>query len=67
MDLGIALNLPRAALQNIQDDYRYNKEKAYAMLQAWMEIEGSAATMGRLAVALRKIRKEDIVHKLIGT
>ena len=67
MDLGIALNLSPALLRNILAEYPSNKVKAYAVLWTWIEKEGPAATMGRLAVALGKIGKHDIVQKLIGT
>ena len=65
-DLGIALSFPMAVLHNIKEEYNYSKQRAYAVIEGWMQREGTSATMGRLAVVLQMIGKSNIAHKLIG-
>ena len=65
-DLGIALNLTVAKLHNIGEENNSNKQKAFAVLNAWEEREGNAVTIGHLAVALQEIGKNNIVDRLIG-
>ena len=65
-DLGRALNHSEAALHNIGEEEISNKEKAFAVLRMWRGREGSAATIGHLAVVLQKIGKNNIVDRLIG-
>ena len=66
IDLGIALNLSSAKLHNIEDDYNFNRDKAFAVLYYWLAMEGSRATMGHLVVALCEIGRKDIAYRLIG-
>ena len=66
LELGIALKLKKAALSNIGDDYRYSREKARAVLWAWLEQKGRDATIGRLAVAMNQIGKKSTAQTLLG-
>lgn len=65
-NLGIALGLEEAKLYNIGENYRHNPEKAFAVLQMWMDKEGNDATIGLLADTLQKIEKKRIGDKLLG-
>lgn len=65
-DLGVLLGLSPALIGNIEEDHNSNIKRARALLLMWIEKEGPAATMGRLADCLRKIQKNNIVHKLIA-
>ena len=65
-DLGVLLGLSQALIGNIEEDHNSNRERTRALLWTWIDKEGTAATMGRLADCLRKIQKNNIVHKLIA-
>ena len=61
--LGRALDLPDADLDQIDHDCHFLLEKSYQMLIKWMEREGSAATYGNLAKGLNEVGKKDLVQK----
>lgn len=65
-NLGIELGLEEAKLYNIGENYSNNPEKAFAVLQMWMDKEGNDATIGLLADTLQKIEKKRIGDKLLG-
>ena len=65
-ELGPKLDFPAAKIQNLDDDYRCNRDKANALLLMWKHKEGSSALAGRLADALVSIGKKRIAEKLLG-
>ena len=65
-ELGMALNLKRAQVCNIDDEYTHNREKARTVLWAWLEHKGWDATIGRLAVAMVKIGKQRTAQTFLG-
>lgn len=65
-DLGEALELGKAKLRKIDSRNKLNREKALAVLEMWMNEEGSDATVGRLEDTLKKIGKGSIADKLLG-
>ncbi|KAJ7363124.1 hypothetical protein OS493_011399, partial [Desmophyllum pertusum] len=65
-ELGIALNLENGEVCNIDGDYRHSREKALAVLCAWLQQKGRDATIGRLVVAMVKIGKKSTAQTLIG-
>ncbi|XP_078378426.1 uncharacterized protein LOC144661514 isoform X2 [Oculina patagonica] len=64
-DLGIKLKLQREILLNINADYSLCREKAREMLYKWMNREGSSATVGSLADALKDIGNKRVAQKLL--
>ncbi|KAJ7388303.1 hypothetical protein OS493_038639 [Desmophyllum pertusum] len=64
-ELGIALNLEKAEVCNIDVDYRWCREKARAVLWAWLEQKGKDATIGRLVIAMYKIGKQRTAQTLL--
>ncbi|KAJ7363114.1 hypothetical protein OS493_011388 [Desmophyllum pertusum] len=64
-ELGIALNLEKAEVYNIDVDYRFSREKARAVLWTWMEQKGRDATIGRLVVAMDQIGKKSTAQTLL--
>ena len=65
-ELGPKLDIPAAKIQNLDDDYRCNRDKANALLLMWKQKEGSSAIAGRLADALVSIGKKCIAEMLLG-
>ena len=65
-ELGPKLDIPAAKIQNLDDDYRCNRDKANALLLMWKQREGSSAIAGRLADALVSIGKKCIAEMLLG-
>ena len=65
-ELGPKLDIPAAKIQNLNDDYRCNRDKANVLLLMWQQKEGSSALAGRLADALVSIGKKGIAEKLLG-
>ena len=65
-ELGPKLDIPAAKIQNLDDDYRCNRDKANALLLMWKQKEGSSAIAGRLADALVGIGKKCIAEMLLG-
>ena len=65
-ELGPKLDIPAAKIQNLNDDYRCNRDKANVLLLMWQQKEGSSALAGRLADALVSIGKKCIAEKLLG-
>ncbi|KAL9967546.1 hypothetical protein ACROYT_G025795 [Oculina patagonica] len=65
-DLGIKLKLQREILLNINADYSLCREKAREMLYKWMNREGSSATVGSLADALKDIGNKRVAQKLLA-
>ena len=65
-ELGPKLGIPAAKIQNLDDDYDRNRDKANTLLLAWKQKEGSSAIAGRLADALVSIGKKYIAEILLG-
>ena len=65
-ELGPKLGIPAAKIQNLDDDYDCNRDKANALLLTWKQKEGSSAIAGRLADALVSIGKKCIAEMLLG-
>ena len=65
--LGVALGLESAFLDNIDTDIKESPERAWKVLQKWMQKKGKEATMGILINALGGIERKDVVDKLLGT
>ena len=65
-ELGPKLGIPAAKIQNLDDDYDRNRDKANALLLTWKQKEGSSAIAGRLADALVSIGKKCIAEILLG-
>ena len=65
--LGIKLNIqPVSKVDNLEEDYRFVKERARKVLSMWIEQYGKDATVGRLASALIAINQRGIAEKLLG-
>ncbi|CAH3168214.1 unnamed protein product [Pocillopora meandrina] len=65
-ELGPKLDISAAKIQNLDDDYRCNRDKANALLLMWKQKEGNSAVAGRLADALVSIGKKCIAEMLLG-
>ena len=65
-DLGIVLEIKEAILRNLEDDYKFNRERARKVLQIWMDKNGQDAKVGLLAAALDTIDQRRIAEKLLG-
>ncbi|XP_022791724.1 uncharacterized protein LOC111330978 isoform X2 [Stylophora pistillata] len=65
-ELGPKLDISAAKIQNLDDDYRCNRDKANALLLMWKQKEGSSAVVERLVDALESIGKKCIAEKLLG-
>ena len=65
-ELGRKLNISAAVVQNLDEDYLSNREKANALLLMWKQREGRSAVAGRLADALLSIGRKSIAEKLVG-
>ena len=65
-ELGPKLDISAAKIQNLDEDYRRNCDKANILLLMWQQKEGSSALAGRLADALVSIGKKGIAEKLLG-
>ncbi|XP_022777434.1 uncharacterized protein LOC111318831 [Stylophora pistillata] len=64
-ELGPKLDISAAKIQNLDDDYRCNRDKANALLLMWKQKEGSSAVAERLVDALESIGKKCIAEKLL--
>ena len=65
-DLGTILKLPTAEVDNIDDESKYNRDRAWKVMKRWLQMKGREATMGILADALEQIKMRNAVEKLIG-
>ena len=66
-ELGPKLDIPAAKIpQNLDEDFRCNRDKANALLLMWKQKEGRSAVAGCLADALLRIWKKCIAEKLLG-
>ena len=65
-ELGPKLDISAAEIQRLDEEYRFNREKANALLLMWKEREGRSAVGRRLADALVSIGRESIADKLLG-
>ena len=65
-ELGPKLDISAAEVQKLDREYRFNREKANALLLMWKEREGRSAVARRLADALVSIGRESIADKLLG-
>lgn len=67
LELGIKLDIkPESKVRNLDHDCKLSRERAYKVLEMWMEQKGSDATMGHLACTLISIGKKSIADKLLG-
>ena len=66
IDLGTILKLPPAEVVNIEDEFRYNRDRAWKVMKRWLQMKGREATMGILADALEQMKMRNAVEKLIG-
>ena len=64
--LGPKLEIAASKLQNLDEEYKYNRDKANALLLMWRQKEGSCATVGRLADFLVCIGRKSIAERLLG-
>ena len=64
--LGPKLEIAASKLQNLDEEYKYNRDKANALLLMWRQKEGSCATVGRLADFLVRIGRKSIDERLLG-
>ena len=53
-------------MQNISEESRRNRDKAFAILIGWKQQEGRNATVGKLADVLEKVGRKDIAERLLG-
>ena len=65
-DLGPKLEIAASKIHNLDDEYKKNRDKANALLLIWKRREGSNATAGILADALKSIGRKSIAEKLLG-
>ena len=63
--LGLKLKIGRSKIHNLGEEYRYNREKAYALLLMWKRQEGRRATVGHLSDALSSIGEKGIAEKIL--
>ncbi|XP_022785945.1 coiled-coil domain-containing protein 150-like [Stylophora pistillata] len=68
-ELGTLLRLPPGEVRRMETDYRSCRERAWRVMERWLEKKGSQATLGILADALENenIGMRRAVEKLIGT
>ena len=64
--LGPRLKIAESKIHTIDEEYRGNWHKAYALLILWKQTEGKNATVGHLADVLEKIGRTSIAEKLLG-
>ena len=65
-ELGPKLGIAASKLQNLDEEYKYNRDKANALLLMWRQKEGRSATVGRLADFLVCIGRKSIAERLLG-
>ena len=65
-DLGTVLGLRSALMENIGADHTKCRNKAWEVLLKWKQEKGKGATVGILLDALNKMRRNDVVEKLLG-
>ena len=65
-ELGTELRIEEAKLRNLERDYNYCRQRAYQVLQMWMDQNGRDATVGRLACALIARKQKRIAERLLG-
>ena len=65
-DVGVYLDLEFEALDAIRDNAHFcrPKDKALEMLKLWLKGTGNNATVGVLAEALGKVKRQDLVQWL---
>lgn len=64
--LGPKLDIAAAKIQNLDEEYKFNRDKANALLLIWEQKEGKGAMAGILADALESIGRKSIAEKLLG-
>ena len=65
-ELGPKLEIAASKIQNLDEEYKYNRDKANALLIMWKQKEASRAIAGILADALESIGRKSIAEKLLG-
>lgn len=60
------MKLPPAEVVNIEDEFRYNRDRAWKVMKRWLQMKGREATMGILADTLEQMKMRNAVEKLIG-
>ena len=53
-------------MDDIEDTHSAYREMAWKVLQKWTQKKGNGATMGILINALKKIKRRDVVEKMLG-
>jgi len=65
-ELGPKLSIAASKIHNLDEECKYNRDKANALLIIWKEQLGSGALAGHLADALESIGRKSIAEKLLG-
>lgn len=65
-ELGPILRISAAKIQNLDEEYRCNRDKANSLLISWKQKEGKSATAGILSDALESIGRKDIADSVLG-
>lgn len=65
-ELGPKLDIAACKIQNLDEEYKLNRDKANALLLIWKQKEGNCALAGILADALERIGRKSIAEKLLG-
>ncbi|XP_058943703.2 uncharacterized protein [Pocillopora verrucosa] len=64
-ELGPILRISAAKIQNLDEEYRCNRDKANSLLISWKQKEGKSATAGILSDALESIGRKDIADSVL--
>ena len=59
--LADALGLTKSSTNEIQEEYKCDRDRAHAMLMLWRDDNVNSATGNELDRALRRIGREDII------
>ncbi|PFX13444.1 hypothetical protein AWC38_SpisGene22465 [Stylophora pistillata] len=66
-DFGVVLELPEAELDNIDKDFKFAKEKGFAVLKSWRNNKAKKATVGCLFDAFESIGQRRVAENFFGT
>ena len=65
-ELGPILRISAAKIQNLDEEYRCNRDKANSLLISWKQKEGKRATAGNLSDALECTGRKIIAERVLG-
>ncbi|PFX28455.1 hypothetical protein AWC38_SpisGene6824 [Stylophora pistillata] len=65
-ELGTLLELPPAEVRNLENDCSSCSERAWKVMERWLQVKGSRATLGILTDALEEIGVRSAVEILMG-